>query len=105
MIYEIRYKGKVLERLATKSVADQIARLYRKGEIYTMDKPIDVEEFVQQRASQSAAAVAHVRSIRDDADARDRRPPEPQAASPGVQRWWRLNNRRIQSKYRKCLDI
>ena len=43
MIYEIRYKGKVLERLATKSVAEQIARLYRKGEIYTMDKPIEVE--------------------------------------------------------------
>ena len=30
---------------------------------------------------------------------------DPQAASPGVQRWWRLNNRRIPSKYRTPLDI
>ena len=38
MIYEIIYKEKVLERLATKEVAEKIAEMYRRGEVRTLPK-------------------------------------------------------------------
>jgi hypothetical protein len=38
MIYEIIYKGKVLERLATKGAAEKIAEMYRRGEVWTLPK-------------------------------------------------------------------
>ena len=43
MIYEIIYKGKVLERLATKEVAEKIAEMYRRGEVWPLRKGWDVK--------------------------------------------------------------
>ncbi len=42
-MYKIVYKGKILERLATKEVAKNIAEMYRRGEVWTCKKPINVE--------------------------------------------------------------
>jgi hypothetical protein len=42
-MYKIVYKGKTLERLATKEVAENIAKMYRHGEVWTCKKPINVE--------------------------------------------------------------
>lgn len=42
-LYRIVHKGKALEVLSTKSVAEEIADMYRKGEVWAVKKPIDVE--------------------------------------------------------------
>jgi hypothetical protein len=42
-MYKIVYKGKTLERLANKEVAQNIAEMYRRGEVWTYKKPINVE--------------------------------------------------------------
>jgi len=47
MIYEIIYKGKVLERLATKEVAEQIAEMYRRGEVWTLPKELSDVKVVE----------------------------------------------------------
>ena len=41
-MYKIVHKGKTLERLATKEVAENIAEMYRRGEVWTCKKPINV---------------------------------------------------------------
>ncbi len=43
VMYKIVYKGEVLERLGTKEVAERIAEMYRRGEVWTVKKPIEVE--------------------------------------------------------------
>lgn len=48
MIYEIMYKGKVLERLATKSVAEDIAEMYRRGEVWTTKKKLSDVKVVER---------------------------------------------------------
>ena len=48
MIYEIIYKGKVLERLATKSVAEKIAEMYRRGEVWTLPKVLSDVKVVER---------------------------------------------------------
>ncbi len=48
MIYEIMYKGKVLERLATKSVAEDIAEMYRCGEVWTTKKKLSDVKLVER---------------------------------------------------------
>jgi len=48
MIYEIIYKGKVLERLATKEVAEKIAEMYRRGEVWTTKKKLSDVKVVER---------------------------------------------------------
>jgi hypothetical protein len=48
MIYEIIYKGKVLERLATKGVAEKIAEMYRRGEVWTLPKILSDVKVVER---------------------------------------------------------
>ena len=47
MIHEITYKGKVLERIATKEVAENIAEMYRRGEVWTMPKSLSDVKVVE----------------------------------------------------------
>ena len=49
MIYEIIHKGKVLERLATKSVAENIAEMYRRGEVWTTKKKLSDVKVIERR--------------------------------------------------------
>tara|TARA_R100000541_G_scaffold54222_1_gene62652 strand:+ start:35 stop:190 length:156 start_codon:yes stop_codon:yes gene_type:complete len=48
MIYEIIYKGKVLERLASKEVAENIAEMYRRGEVWTLPKVLSDVKVVER---------------------------------------------------------
>jgi hypothetical protein len=48
MIYEIIYKGKVLERLATKEVAKEIVEMYRRGEVWTLPKVLSDVKLVER---------------------------------------------------------
>ena len=48
MIYEIIYKGKVLERLATKEVAENIAEMYKRGEVWTLPKVLSDVKVVER---------------------------------------------------------
>jgi hypothetical protein len=48
MIYEIIYKGKVLEILSTKSVAENIAEMYRRGEVWTTKRKLSDVKVVER---------------------------------------------------------
>ena len=48
MIYEIIYKGKVLETLATKEVAEKVAEMYRRGEVWTLPKLLSDVKVVER---------------------------------------------------------
>ena len=48
MIYEIIYKGKVLETLVTKEVAEKVAEMYRRGEVWTLPKLLSDVKVVER---------------------------------------------------------
>ena len=58
MIYEIVYKGKVLERLATKEVAEKIAEMYRRGEVWTLPKALSDVKVIERVSISSLAEKA-----------------------------------------------